>query len=46
MHWRSFENSLKIEARFFSRTAANYLASIFDGMGDPQTRDGKDVYDR
>ncbi|MDB5605149.1 MAG: hypothetical protein JWP25_2049 [Bradyrhizobium sp.] len=41
MDWRSFENSLKIEARFFSRTAANYLASIFDGIGDLQTRDGR-----
>jgi RES domain len=41
MDWRSFENSLKTEARFFSRTAANHLASIFDGIGNLQTRDGR-----
>jgi hypothetical protein len=40
MDWRSFENSLKTEARFFSRTAANHLTSIFDGIADLQTRDG------
>ncbi len=40
MDWRSFENSLKSEARFFSRTAANHLTSIFDGIADLQTRDG------
>jgi hypothetical protein len=41
MDWRSFENSLKAEARFFSRTAANHLTSIFDGIGELQTRDGR-----
>lgn len=41
MDWRSFENSLKTEARFFSRTAANHLTSIFDGIGELQTRDGR-----
>jgi hypothetical protein len=41
MDWRSLENSLKTEARFFSRTAANRLASIFDGIGELQTRDGR-----
>jgi RES domain-containing protein len=39
--WRSFENSLKTEARFFNRTAANRLTSIFDGIGELQTRDGR-----
>jgi hypothetical protein len=39
--WHSFENSLKTEARFFSRTAANQLTSIFDGIGELQTRDGR-----
>ena len=39
--WRSFENSLKTEARFFSRTAASQLTSIFDGIGELQTRDGR-----
>lgn len=37
--WRSFENSLKTEARFFSRTAANHLTSIFDGIDELRTRD-------
>ena len=41
MNWRSFENSLKTEARFFSRTAANHLTSIFDGIGELQTREGR-----
>src|ERR1700757_4132743 len=41
MHWRSFENSLKTEARFFSRTAANHLTSVFDGIGELRTRDGR-----
>jgi RES domain len=41
MDWRSFENSLKTEARYFSRTAANHLTSIFDGIGELQTRDGR-----
>jgi hypothetical protein len=41
MDWRSFENSLKTEARFFSRMAANHLTSIFDGIGELQTRDDR-----
>jgi hypothetical protein len=41
MDWRSFENSLKTKARFFSRTAANHLTSIFDRIGELQTRDGR-----
>jgi hypothetical protein len=40
MDWRSLENSLKTEARFFSRTAANHLTSIFDGIGELETREG------
>jgi len=39
--WRSFENSIKTEARFFSRTAANHLTSIFDGIDKLQTHDGR-----
>jgi len=39
--WRRFENSLKTEARFFSRTAANQLTSIFDGIGKLLTCDGR-----
>jgi hypothetical protein len=41
MDWRIFEDSLKTEARFFSRTAANDLTSIFDSIGELQTRDGR-----
>jgi hypothetical protein len=41
MDWRSFENSLKIEARFFSRTATNHLTSIFEGVDELQTRGGR-----
>jgi hypothetical protein len=41
MDWRSFENSLKTKARFFSRTAANHLTSIFDRISELQTRDGR-----
>ena len=39
--WRNFESSLKTEARFFSRTAARHLASIFDGIDDLRTRGGQ-----
>ncbi len=41
MDWRGFENSLKTEARFFNRTADNYLTSIFEGIGELETRDGR-----
>jgi len=41
MDWRSFENSLKTEARFFSRTAANHLTSILNNIGELQPRDGR-----
>jgi hypothetical protein len=43
MDWRSFENSLKTEARFCSQTAVNYLTSIFDGIGELQTRKGRSL---
>jgi RES domain-containing protein len=39
--WRNFENSLKTEGRFFNRTAVNHLTSIFEGIGELQTRDGR-----
>jgi hypothetical protein len=39
--WRNFENSLKTEARFFSRRAARHLASIFDGLDDLRTHRGQ-----
>jgi hypothetical protein len=44
--WSNFERSLKTEARFFSRTAADHLASVFSGIeamsstkGDPSVID-------
>lgn len=39
--WRDFERSLKSEARFFSRTAADQLSALFDDIGDMRTRSGK-----
>jgi len=41
MDWRRFEESIKARSRFFSRTAASYLASIFDGIDNLQTRNGR-----
>ena len=37
--WDSFEHSLKTEARFFSRMAADHLSAIFDGIDEMRTRD-------
>lgn len=39
--WRFFEHSLKTEARFFSRAAAEHLASIFKGIDKMPTTDGR-----
>jgi RES domain len=39
--WRSLENSFKTGARFFSRTVANHLTSILDGIGELETREGR-----
>ncbi|QQO14021.1 RES domain-containing protein [Bradyrhizobium diazoefficiens] len=39
--WRRFENSLKTEARFFSRTAAAHLTAIFDGVDELRTGQGQ-----
>ena len=39
--WRCFEESLKKEARFFSRTAAAHLASVFGDIDKLKTRDGR-----
>ncbi len=39
--WRSFERSLKSEARFFSRTAAEHLASLFDDLDNMRTQNGQ-----
>ena len=39
--WDSFERSLKTEARFFSRRAADHLSAIFDGIDEMRTRDNR-----
>lgn len=39
--WRSFEHSLKTQARFFSSTAAGHLAQVFKGIDKLKTRDGR-----
>ncbi|MBL8453317.1 MAG: RES family NAD+ phosphorylase [Zoogloea sp.] len=41
--WRCFEESLKKEARFFSRTAAAHLASVFGDIDKLKTRKGRPV---
>ncbi len=39
--WRDFERALKTEARFFSRTAAAHLASVFRDIEAMSARDGR-----
>lgn len=39
--WRAFERTLKTETRFFSRTAAQLLAEVFNGIDTMQTPDGR-----
>lgn len=39
--WRAFEHALKTKARFFSRTSARHLASVFDGIADMLTIDNR-----
>jgi hypothetical protein len=39
--WDDFEKLIKTEARFFSRTAANYLAELFDRIDEMKTYDGR-----
>ena len=41
--WRRFEQTLKTQARYFSRTAEATLTSIFEGMGEHKTRDGRPI---
>ena len=40
-NWRFFEQSLKTEARFFSRSAMGLLEAIFGGIDELKTRDGQ-----
>jgi hypothetical protein len=39
--WNNFENSLRTEARFFSRSAVTLLESIFGGIENLRTHDGR-----
>jgi hypothetical protein len=41
--WFHFEKVLKTEARYFSQTAEETLASIFEGIADHKTREGNAV---
>lgn len=43
LEWEQFERSLKTEARFFSRAAARLLKSVFDGIDQLKTRDGRSL---
>ena len=43
MDWGRFEESIKTESRFFSRRAAHDLKSIFDGIDELQTSDGRQL---
>lgn len=38
--WRTFEQSLQTEARFFSRSAASHLTAVFGGVDALKTTDG------
>jgi len=39
--WFSFEHSLKTEARFFSRSSAEHLSTIFNGLDNLSTISGR-----
>jgi RES domain/HEPN/RES N-terminal domain 1 len=41
--WVSFENSLKTQSRYFNREAEAVLTSLFDGLVNHKTVDGKRV---
>jgi hypothetical protein len=41
--WFQFEKVLKTQARYFSRIAESTLTSIFEGIADHKTRDGRPV---
>lgn len=43
MEWRAFDESLRSEARFFSKGAEQHLASIFNQLEELETRDGRSV---
>lgn len=39
--WSDFERALKTQTRFFSRSGAAHLASVFDGIDSLASRDGR-----
>jgi len=41
--WRYFEHSLKTESRFFNKHAEGVLGSLFEGLAEHETFDGKRV---
>lgn len=41
--WQSLEYTLKTETRFFSRSAASHLNSVFDGIGAMKTHTGRSL---
>ncbi len=41
--WRYFEHSLKTESRFFNKHAEGVLASLFEGLPEHETFEGKRV---
>lgn len=41
--WRTYEDSLKIEARFFNQPALTHLSSLFEGVEMLTTREGGSV---
>ncbi|WP_200944729.1 MULTISPECIES: RES family NAD+ phosphorylase [unclassified Aureimonas] len=43
LEWRSFEQSLRTETRFFNKEAESLLGRIFDGVGSLTTGDGRPV---
>ncbi len=44
IEWRYFEETLKTEARYFSRSAAATLASFFEGIESHATRGGSPLF--
>lgn len=43
LEWRHFEQSLKTEARYFSRSAAAHLAAVFGSIDKLRARDGNQL---
>ncbi|MDD3020391.1 MAG: RES family NAD+ phosphorylase [Alphaproteobacteria bacterium] len=41
--WRSFEKSIKMEARFFSNSALEYLKSVFKNIDEIETKDNRSL---